>query len=588
MDIDSTQSYVMDQRTDVASTDTLLNDQYTSNETPNQHQDLQEQAEQEAHPTAETVTHDAWQSQTFQVYECCFYNGPDNNGGIVKTFSTEKRFNTTVGESRAQMGIQDDYLKMTNGSENNFFKALKWSPDGSCLLSTSNDNCMRIFALPDLTAEPKDSQLNPGVLIREGEVIYDMCWYPGMNSADSATCCLLSSSRDHPVHLWDAFTGELRCSYTLVDHCEVNFAPNALCFNLDGSKIYCGSNNMIQIFDTTRPGKDCQKKPTVPTRKSKKGQKGVISCLAFNPDHSDLYAAGSFLKSIGLYDSRAEELLLLLRDKNQRANGRRGKLSPVVAANDDGAGPAKNESSPTLSSPMGGLTQVQFSPDGLYLYSASRQDPFIRCWDIRNTANVLFRLERPGELTNQRLEFDVSSDGRWLSTGDMNGDISVFDLSNPTDPDSERLVTRIHGHNDVISSAAFHPTGSMLATSSGQRKYELFSSSSANSDSNSDSDSDDEGPGINGLSTTSVQDKDFEPAVIDNSISLWTLPGEYVWYVNGQRWTGQSAQEGTNMNEESEVAVDSTMALDERIKSSSTPSGDVVMETTTTATEATS
>ena len=204
---------------------------------------------------------------------------------------------------------------------------------------------------------------------------------------------------------------------------------------------------MIQIFDTTRPGKDCQKKPTVPTRKSKKGQKGVISCLAFNPDHSDLYAAGSFLKSIGLYDSRAEELLLLLRDKNQRANGRRGKPSPVVATNDDGAGLGKNGSDATSSPPMGGLTQVQFSPDGLYLYSASRQDPFIRCWDIRNTANVLFRLERPGELTNQRLGFNVSSDGRWLSTGDMNGDISIFDLNNPIDPDSERLVTRIRGHN---------------------------------------------------------------------------------------------------------------------------------------------
>ncbi|KAF9134604.1 Telomerase Cajal body protein 1 [Mortierella sp. GBA39] len=591
MDIDSTQSHVADQRTDEASTDTLLNDQYTSYETHNQHRDLQAQSEQEAHPTAEIATHDAWQSQTFQVYECSFdstSNGPDNNGGIVKTFSTESLFNTTVGESRAKMGIQNDNLKMTNGSENNFFKALKWSPDGSCLLSSSNDNCMRIFALPDLTAEPKDTQLNPGVLIREGEVIYDICWYPGMNSADPATCCILSSSRDHPVHLWDAFTGELRCSYTLVDHCEVNFAPNALCFNLDGSKIYCGSNNMIQIFDTTRPGKDCQKKPTVPTRKSKKGQKGVISCLAFNPDHSDLYAAGSFLKSIGLYDSRAEELLLLLRDKNQRANGRRGKPSPVVAANDDGAGLGKNGSGATSSKPMGGLTQVQFSPDGLYLYSASRQDPFIRCWDIRNTANVLFRLERPGELTNQRLGFDVSSDGRWLSAGDMNGDISIFDLSNPTDPDSERLASRIRGHNDVISSAAFHPTGSMLATNSGQRKYELSGSCNADSDSNSDTDSDDEALCNSGQATTSIQDKDFEPAVIDNSICLWTLPGEYVWYVNGQRWTGQSAQEGTTVNGESEAAGDSTMTLNERITSSSTPSGDVVMETTTTATEATS
>ena len=129
MDIDSTQSYVVDQRTDEVSTDTLLNGQYTSYVTHNQHQDFQAQSEQEVHPTAEAATHDAWQSQTFQVYECSFgstSNGPDNNGGIVKTFSTESLFNTTVGESRAQMGIQDDNLKMTNGSENNFFKALKW------------------------------------------------------------------------------------------------------------------------------------------------------------------------------------------------------------------------------------------------------------------------------------------------------------------------------------------------------------------------------------------------------------------------------------------------------------------------------
>lgn len=128
----------------------------------------------------------------------------------------------------------------------------------------------------------------------------------------------------------------------------------------------------------------------------------------------------------------------------------------------------------------------------------------------------------------------------------------------------------------------------MLATSSGQRKYELSGSSNADSDSNSDSDSDGEAPSNDGQVITSVQDKDVESAVIDNSISLWTLSGEYVWYVNGQRWTDQSAQEGTTVNGESEAAVDSTMALGERIKSSSTPSGDVVMEITTTATEATS
>src|SRR5690554_538703 len=201
---------------------------------------------------------------------------------------------------------------------------------------------------------------------------------------------------------------------------------------------------MIQRFDTARPGRDSLKRPTVPTRKSKKGQKGVISCLAFNPDQSDLYAAGSYLKTIGLYDSRAEELLLLLRDKSHRPHHRqRGKKGNVTAPGPDNETQQDQPASP----PMGGLTQVQFTPDGLYLYSASRQDPFIRCWDIRNTAHVLHRLERPGEQTNQRISFDISTDGRWLTTGDMNGDISIFDLTNPSDAECDRLTARIHGHD---------------------------------------------------------------------------------------------------------------------------------------------
>ncbi|KAF9346738.1 Telomerase Cajal body protein 1 [Mortierella sp. AD094] len=513
-------------------------------------------------PNQEDVSQD-WQSQTFQVFECQFAKETANYG-IVKSFTTKNTFNSTVGEARLVMGIKDDHHRMTNGRENNFFKSVKWSPDGLCLLSSSNDNCLRIFALPDATtATPEDTQLTAGVLIKEGEVVYDMCWYPAMNSQDPATCCVLSSSRDHPVHLWDAFTGELRCSYTIVDHCEVNVAPNALCFNLDGSKIYCGSNNMIQIFDTTRPGRDSYKRPTVPTRKSRKGQKGVISCLAFNPDHSDLYAAGSYLKTIGLYDSRAEELLLLLRDKGSH------KQQPESHA--------QKPSSPSSSQPMGGVTQVQFSPDGMYLYSASRQDPLIRCWDIRNTSKVLHRLERPGELTNQRISFDISCDGRWLCTGDMNGDISIFDLSDPessqaTDPET-RLSARIHAHDDVISAATFHPSGSLLATSSGQRKYELDSNDSDSSDS-----SDSEGIKENidtdmEMVEPPSQSKVSEPhdlsepdrVTIDNSIRIWPLSGEYVWYVNGQRWSESTGMDtadpsSTSLNPDLSASLDSESA----------------------------
>ncbi|KAG0041731.1 Telomerase Cajal body protein 1 [Gryganskiella cystojenkinii] len=463
----------------------------------------------------------SWPSHTYQAYECAF-DSLKVNHGIVRSYSTTTTFNTTVGESRLRMGIKDDKVKMTNGFENNYFKATK---------------------CPDLSKDPNDTKLEAGMLIREGEVVYDMCWYPKMSTHDPATCCVLSSSRDHPVHLWDAFSGELRCSYTIVDHCEVNVAPTALCFSLDGSKIYCGSNNMVEIFDTSRPGKDSQKRPTVPTRKSKKGQKGVISCLAFNPDHSDLYAAGSYLKTIGLYDARADELLLLLRDKS-RPNKKKTN-------HEQSNGDQSTKDAP----PMGGLTDLKFSPDGLYLYSASRMDSYLRCWDIRNTANVLYRLERPGEQTNQRISFDISCDGRWLSSGDMNGDVSIFDLKNPLDVEVERLSVRYHAHEDVVSSASFHPSGSMLATSSGQRKYELALDSDSDSDSDTDSHSDAsdrESESRVGVSLTA------STATLDNSIRLWSIPGAFTWYVDGQLWS----EPGANPTDEVSSTVENNASTD--------------------------
>jgi hypothetical protein len=61
------------------------------------------------------------------------------------------------------------------------------------------------------------------VTVRGGETIYDMAWLPGMNSADPSTCCFFSTSRDHPVHAWDAFTGQSRgsyCAYTDAEELE--------------------------------------------------------------------------------------------------------------------------------------------------------------------------------------------------------------------------------------------------------------------------------------------------------------------------------------------------------------------------------
>ena len=39
-------------------------------------------------------------------------------------------------------------------------------------------------------------------------------------------------------------------------------AANCVSFNLDGSQIYCGFNKMVRVFDTARPGRDFQQRPT--------------------------------------------------------------------------------------------------------------------------------------------------------------------------------------------------------------------------------------------------------------------------------------------------------------------------------------
>lgn len=61
-----------------------------------------------------------------------------------------------------------------------------------------------------------------------------------MSSAEPATCVYVSTSRDHPLHLWDAFTGSLRATYRAYDHLDEVVAANSVCFNPGGNKLFAG------------------------------------------------------------------------------------------------------------------------------------------------------------------------------------------------------------------------------------------------------------------------------------------------------------------------------------------------------------
>nr|CCA23064.1 conserved hypothetical protein [Albugo laibachii Nc14] len=314
--------------------------------------------------------------------------------------------------------------------ENNFTKGVQTSPDNLCLLTNSEDHTIRIFE-PSLDQDCANAQ---SVLqIKEPGSIYDMTWYPHMNSSYPSTCCFLTTSKDQPIHLWDAYSGQLRASFRAFDHLDELTSAMSIAFNSTADKIYAGFERMIRVFDISRPSRNFESRPLAKTKKAKQGQRGLISSIHFNPDHSKMYAAGSYHGTTGLYTEDSGEELMTLCTHDGR-----------------------------------GITQVRFSHDGNLLFTAARRDGRIHCWDLRRTNDILYTFHRKAD-TNQRIAFDLHCGGRYLVTGSQDGNALLFDIQKGIQVSDKMRVS------DAINGVSFFQDVSPLriALSSGQRHYKL-------------------------------------------------------------------------------------------------------------------
>lgn len=111
-------------------------------------------------------------------------------------------------------------------------KGCKWAPDGSCILTNSADNVLRIYNLPPELYSESDqvdyAEMVPVLRMVEGDTIYDYCWYSLMSSTQPDTSYVASSSRENPIHIWDAFTGELRASFRAYNHLVLTPLPGTV------------------------------------------------------------------------------------------------------------------------------------------------------------------------------------------------------------------------------------------------------------------------------------------------------------------------------------------------------------------------
>ncbi|KAF8623068.1 hypothetical protein AX15_006522 [Amanita polypyramis BW_CC] len=369
----------------------------------------------------------------------------------------------------------------------NFMRAAKWSPDGLSALGSCENATFQLFDLPDRipsyshTDTPQPIQLNAS--LKQPSPILDFLWYPTASRHDPASYCFVASVRECPVKLLDASTGRLRASYRIVDHCERQIAPHSMAFNLSSTKLYCGFEDAIEVFDVHVPGEGTRLR-TTPSKKSKDGLKGIISALAFSPSASytdAFYAAGSLSPTphnIVLFsESQGENPIMYIGNNNVRT--------------------------------YGGVTQLRFhplKPHILYASFRSRSSHGkIYAWDLRmadsgisDSPYHVFQSHHEGingqavrEVNhNQKMIFDIDIAGRWLAVGGQAGGVNVFDLSvegmttadgelqraythggTGNDPNTSYPTYHFNAHEDAVGCTTFNPCHPMLVSVGGSRHF---------------------------------------------------------------------------------------------------------------------
>lgn len=118
---------------------------------------------------------------------------------------------------------------------------------------------------------------------------------------------------------------------------------------------------------------------------------------------------------------------------------------------------------------------MKFSHDGSKLFTGSRKDNEIFCWDIRYLSNVLFTVKRESN-TNQRIYFDTNYYTDYLVTGNIDGFISVFNLNEIKNDDDKSINLesksfKFEAHSNCVNGISLHPFYPLLASCSGERKF---------------------------------------------------------------------------------------------------------------------
>lgn len=372
----------------------------------------------------------------------------DGSIGAKEKSSTEICELATDSDFQANSELQPDTVKYTPPSFDvtpslvfeckfkTFTKGVKWAKDGLNFAVATDDNRIHIWKTSENLSRyyvPDDIPAEPVTSVREPQPINDFAWHPSHDLGSFVTTC-----NSQPLHLYEAETGKLLCSYVARNHLDELVAAYSVQFSKTGEKICAGYKKFVRIFEVEYPGRSTE------VSTWKQYQAGIVSAVDCA---ENLLAVGTYCNNVALYDLR---------------NGQKTH-DPVLGHS-------------------GGITQLRVSFDGTLLYSGARKDNVIQCRDLRKFEDILYEFPRVCT-TNQRMHFDLPYEEDFLCTGNTDGSCYLWNLrdlqmfeENKCQPN---LIFLPHTNLQKTKSSAangisFHPWAPLLASSSGGRSTTVW------------------------------------------------------------------------------------------------------------------
>ncbi len=332
--------------------------------------------------------------------------------------------------------------------------SLAFSPDGTRLVSSSDDTLAQIVSWDISSAVPKKTGTINGHSLGVTSVLFDQ-----------SNSLLLSGSRDSTIMLWNIVSLKTDVVLGSINDPAKNiaFQPNS------NTLLAVGTEGEFTTWDIANPSQP---------EKIKK-QDGSIRFVFFSND-GKLMASMDLVKdnenTVTIWDAAKFSKLNTIKMNAESVSSVRFSADDKTLAivgekiifwniND----PGKPVLLATLDHEPNEMTNVFFSPDGKLM--ASIADKNIILWDVSNPAapTRLGTLEGHTKLI-QTVAFSPANNSLLASAG-KDRNIVLWNISDPRTPE---IINTLASHSDWVNSIAFNPDGTMLASGSYDKQVNLW------------------------------------------------------------------------------------------------------------------